>query len=87
MSTVSHAVSHILYPTMARPVPVRLPALPYRWWADFLTLWQEQRTLRAHRAVLEGLHTAVLRDIGMDAPMPITRHEAGIRLLNSVGPV
>ena len=83
MSTASHT----LYPTMDRRVPVRLPALPYRWWADFLALWQKQRTQRAHRAVLEGLSIAALRDIGMDAQMPITRHEAGIRLLNSVGPV
>ena len=87
MSTVSHTLSRTLYPNMARPVPVRLPALPYRWWADFLALWKEQHTLRAHRAALEGLNTAALRDIGMDAQMPITRHEVGIHLLNSVGPV
>ncbi|MEO6625425.1 MAG: hypothetical protein ABIN37_11415 [Burkholderiaceae bacterium] len=83
MSTLSHN----LYPTFARPIPVRLPVMPYRWWAEFLALWQAQRTLRAHQRVLEGLNTAALRDIGMEAEMPITRHEAGIRLLNLVGPV
>ena len=81
MSTLSHK----LHPTFARPIPVRLPAVPYRWWAGVQASWQAHRMVRARQQVLEGMTQAALRDIGMEGRMPITRHEAGIRLLNLVG--
>ncbi len=86
MSTLSHT----LYPSLARParpIPVRLPALPVRWWAGALAMWQAQRLLRAHRRILEGMSKAALRDIGMEAGMPVGRHDTGTRLLSQVGPV
>ena len=83
MSTLSHN----LYPSFVRPIPVHLPALPYRWWAGVQASWHAHRMLRARQRVLEGMTKAALRDIGMEGRMPTTRHEAGIRLLNSVGPV
>ena len=85
MSTLSHT----FYPSLARPtrpIPVRLPAWPVRWWAEALTLWQAQQQLRAHRRILEGMNTSALRDIGMEAEMPQLRHDAGTRLLSRVGP-
>lgn len=86
MSTLSHT----FYPSLARParpITVRLPAWPLRWWAHALSLWQAQRLLRAHRRILEDMTQAALRDIGMEAALPEPRHEAGIRLLSQVGPV
>lgn len=85
MSTLAQT----LYPRMARParpIPVRLPAWPLRWWAEAQTLWQAQRRLRAHRCILEGLSDSALRDIGMDAETPSRRHSAATRLLSQVGP-
>lgn len=81
------SLSHTLYPTFVRPNPVHLPALPYRWWAGVQTSWHVHLMLRARQRVLEGMNKAALRDIGMEGRMPATRHEAGIRLLNLVGPV
>ena len=82
MSTLSHN----LYPSFVRPIPVGLPALPYRWWAGVQASWQAHQMVRARQRVLEGMNKTALRDIGMEGRMPATRHEAGIRLLNSVGP-
>ena len=83
MSTLSHN----LYPTFVRSIPIRLPTMPYRWWAGIQASWKAHRMLRARQRVLEGMSKAALRDIGMEGRMPTTRHEAGIRLLKSVGPV
>ena len=83
MSTLSHK----LYPTFVQPIPVRPPTLPYRWWAAVLASWKAHKMVRARQRVLEGMDKAALRDIGMEGRMPTTRHEAGIRLLYSVGPV
>lgn len=83
MSTLSHK----LYPTFVQPIPVRLPAMPYRWWVGIQASWQAHRMVRARQRVLEGMDKSALRDIGMDGWMPIIRHEAGIRLLSQVGPV
>ena len=82
MSTLSHN----LYPSFVRPIRVRLPALPYRRWAGVQASWQAHRMLRSHQRVLEGMNKAALRDIGMEGRIPAIRHEAGIRLLSSVGP-
>ena len=85
MSTLSHSLySSLARP--ARPIPVRLPAWPYRWWAEVLALWLAQRLLRSQRRILDGLSGPALRDIGMEAEMPALRHEARTRLLSQVGP-
>ena len=83
MSTLSHNV----YPSFVRPFAIRLPALPYRWCAGVQASWQAHQLVRARQRVLEDMNKAALRDIGMEGRMPATRHEAGIRLLNLVGPV